>query len=138
MKNIQNICDALASIEEVVVKGQEGNVIAVEFEGVPVMVALTDEDVPRIRFSADVQRVDAIDEGVLDTVMYSLLDLNTEIDPIATAIDSSDPDHLLIQARTSLRDIDLQDEEIVGELRGLIFSLPVIKQAIEESVVVTV
>jgi hypothetical protein len=134
MKNIQNICDALASIEEVVVKGQEGNVIAVEFEGVPVMVALTDEDVPRIRFSADVQRVDAIDEGVLDTVMYSLLDLNTEIDPIATAIDSSDPDNLLIQARTSLRDIDLQDEEIVGELKGLIFSLPVIKQAIEESV----
>ena len=137
MKDINDIRNAIESIDGVEVKGVEGNIMAVEFEGIPVLVALTDEEIPRIRFSADVQRLDAIDEGVLDTVMYSLLDLNTEIDPISTAIDSSDPENLIIQARTSLRVIDLQDEEIIGEVKGLIFSLPLIKHAIEENVLET-
>lgn len=132
--NIKDICEIVNKLDEVEIKGQDGDFVIVEFEGVPVSIALTDEAIPRIRFSVDVQRLDVVDEDILDAVMFSLLDLNTEIDPVSTAIDSSDPENIIIQARTSLRVIDLQDEEVVGELRGLVFSLPMIKQAIEDSV----
>ena len=62
-------------------------------------------------------------EVKIEELMYKLLDINTEIDPVATALDSTDPENIIIQIRTTLRITDLQDSEIIAEVMGLIEAL---------------
>ena len=131
-KTIDQVLRILNNIDVVEIVSSDENTIAFKYGGILTIAYLSDETPARLRFSVDVKELDeeASDE-VLGELMYALLDLNTEIDPVAAAIDSTDPDHPVIQARTTLRVVDLQDEEIVSEIHGLIASLNFIVEAVE-------
>lgn len=94
--------------------------------GILVAVALTED--ARLRFSANVHQIDA---DVPKEMLFALLDLNTEIDPVSVGIDSIDPNNIQIQARTALRVGDIQEAEVVAEINGLVYSLPTIANLIK-------
>lgn len=121
--NMDKIIDAINSIDETEMVVNNGDVIGFRYEGIMIIASLTDETPARLRFSVDVDNIKWEDDEKLGELLYKLLDLNTEIDPVATAIDSSDPENLMIQVRTTLRVVDLQAEEIVAEVNGLIEAL---------------
>jgi len=116
-------------------------VVAGDVQGVPVTVALTDESPNRLRMAATVCPVSEID-GVpaghpddddpvaLVEILDALLDLNTEIDPVAVWIAHVAPENPTLQARTTLRVVDLQAAEVEAALSGLMGSLGEIRQTL--------
>jgi hypothetical protein len=132
--SIADVQSVLEGVEGIKVVAVEDSIIVVEYEGIPVSLVLTDEDPARLRLSIDVGRLDAIDEDTADEIMYQLLDMNTEIDPVAAAIDSTDPDNIMIQARTTLRVVDLQPDEVVEEFNGIIGALASIHEVVASKV----
>jgi hypothetical protein len=98
----------------------------IEKSGILVAVALTED--ARLRFSANIHKFDG---DVPKELLFALLDLNTEIDPVSVAIDSINPNDIQIQARTALRVGDIQEAEVVAEIDGLVYSLPTIAKVIK-------
>ena len=133
IKTLEEVADVLRD-EGAEILTCESDVLLVTYEGIPVSLSLTDEESPRLRFSVDIERLENIDEDTVDALQFRLLDLNTEIDPVATAIDSTDPENLMIQARTTLRMVSIIRDELVAEFMGLINSLAMISHAMKEEV----
>lgn len=130
---MEMVVEALTN-NEVEVKKVEDNLMIANYQGIPVLIVLTTQENPmRIRFSVNVEQLKNIPEDKWDEMFYRLLDLNTVIDPVSAAIDSTDPENILIQARTSLRDVDLQYSEIVAEFRGLMGMLPAISDIVRDA-----
>jgi len=126
MNNMIEVIDVLSQMGATV-KSDMGTAVdglaVLDLDGVTIGVNMTVEAVRRIRFSIDVKELNVEDDGKLCELMYRLLDLNTEIDPVAAAIDSSNPEKPMIVVRTTLRNVDLQAAEIVAEVEGLMQAL---------------
>lgn len=109
---------------------KEDEIMIVEYDGIPVSLFITGGEVPRLRMSVDVARLDSLNEEKMEEVLFELLDLNTEIDPIATAIDTSDEENVLIVARTTLEVGYLQAKEVLSAFETLIFRLPEVRDIV--------
>jgi hypothetical protein len=121
--DINQVVEAINTLDEVEIKVVGQDIVIFTYGGVAIATTLTDETIPRLRFSVDIKKLDIEQDEVLGELMYKLLDINTEIDPVAAAIDSTDPENIMIQVRTTLRVVDLQASEIVAEVNGLINAL---------------
>lgn len=134
IKTIEDVSNAVKDLAGVKIVACENGVLILESQGIPVSIILTDEVIPRLRLSVDVASLNTVNEEKIDELMYKLLDLNTEIDPVAAALESIDPENIVIQARTSLRVVDLQAAEVATELTEFIYTLPAISGVIKEAV----
>lgn len=124
---------------ELKVVNQADGILVLDFNGILVTAQLTEEDVPRLRMSADVCRCDAIEDDTdiqLD-VFTELLDLNTEIDPVQVALDTSDPENAEIVALNSIRVISLQTSEVEDQFNNLVYTLPLIADVMRKFVATT-
>jgi hypothetical protein len=130
---MQKIIEAVNTLAEVEVQLATNDTVVFTYEGVAIVASLTEEVPARLRFSVDVKALDIDDDDILSELMFKLLDLNTEIDPVAAAIDSTDPEKLMIQVRTTLRVVDLQDSEIVEEVKGLVGALGEVFDVVKEA-----
>ena len=93
-----------------------------------------DRDDDRLRFSIDIIQFSKLREDHVEDAIFTLLDLNTEIDPVAVGIETSDPDNPMIQARTALRLGNLQPDEVTSEFEGLIAALPSVHYVVQQFV----
>jgi hypothetical protein len=131
---VENLTDVRAVLVGIgcEIQSFEENIMIVGFEGINIVILATDEEVSRLRFSANVAPLSELDEEVTDEALYRFLDLNTEIDPVSAAIDSSNPENLMIQARTTLRFGDLSKDEVIQDFMGLVSTLPSIAEIVKE------
>lgn len=136
---IDKIAEAIEAIEGVDCVNRLDNALSFRFDGIPIAAFLTNEDPQRLRFSVDLCALNCLpcvssldDEASMGEAMFNLLDINTEIDPVAAAIDSTDAENPMVQARTTLRVVDLQSEEIVAEIKGLVGAVAQIHDVISQ------
>tara|TARA_Y100000310_G_C20539376_1_gene742454 strand:- start:266 stop:703 length:438 start_codon:yes stop_codon:yes gene_type:complete len=137
---IEDVLNILNEREDVTVLSSEDDILIIEKDGVNVVIVMTDEEIPRLRFQADVARLDDFEDDpeIMAALLFAIADLNDQIDPVAAGIDSNDPDNIMIKGITSLRVIDLCREEVEQELEGLVATLPSIAHSLKVAVAVPV
>ena len=133
MKNvttIEQVKEILVEEFGVKVDVCDKDILIVEDNGVVVQICLTEEEVPRLRFKINLF---SIDDSTPENLNSIFLDLNTEIDPIAIGIDTTDPKDIKFQILTTLRVGSLQSEEVIMAFNGLMGTEPVLVEVIKNN-----
>lgn len=128
--NIEQVKNVLVETLGVKVDAQEENLLVVEQEGILVAIILTEEEKQRLRFSVNICQYN---DDMNEALPFNLLDLNTEIDPVAVGLNTDNSEDVRIQAVTTLKVVDLQPSEIVAEFEGILGTLPMIAEVIKDS-----